>query len=575
MTTDIKNKKIAKRLQSIAHYLEMDEVDYKPFAYERAASSILRLEDSVEKIYEEKGRKGIEDISGVGEAIADKVEEFLLTGEMEHLKKLKEKFPVKMKDLLRVEGLGPKSIKKLYEELKVTDLIELKKAAKKGKIAELDGFGKKTEQNILEAISFLSKDEGKWALGEVLPIAENIFNGLKSIPEVEKISFAGSLRRMKEVVGDVDILVSAEKPSKVMKVFTSFDGIRKVLGVGDTKASIRFEEGFDVDLRIVKPESFGAALQYFTGSKEHNIKVRKIAIDNGFKLNEYGLFKGDDRIAGGTEEEIYKELGLNYIPPELREDHGEIEKAKNDDFSDLCKLEDLKGDLHTHTNWTGGVNSLEEMIEAAKQRGYDYLGISDHTKMLKIENGLDEDELLKQNKEIKRLNKEKKLEVLHGCEANILKDGSLDIGNEVLEKLDYVIAGIHSNFKMSEEKMTERLLKAIRNPLVNIISHPTGRLIKKREMLPLNMNKVLEVAKKEEVILEINSSPSRLDLSENLIRQCVDKGIKMVINSDSHHINQLETIRFGVGQARRGWATKKLIINSYKIEKLLNTLRKK
>lgn len=572
MTIDVKNKKIAERLQSIAHYLNMDDIDYKPFAYERAASSILQLEESIEKIYEKNGKEGIEEISGVGKAIADKVEEFLLTGEMEHLKKLKKKFPVKMEELLRVEGLGPKSVKRLYKDLRVTDLIELKKAAKKGQIAKLDGFGEKTEKNILEAISFLNKDKGKWALGEVLPIAENIFNGLKSIPEIEKISFAGSLRRMKELVGDVDILVSARKPTKVMKVFTSFNGIKKVLGVGNTKASIRLEEGFDVDLRIVKPESFGAALQYFTGSKAHNIKIRKIAIDNGFKLNEYGLFKKDDKIAGETEKEIYNKLGLNFIPPEIRENRDEIEKAKDQNFSNLCSLEDIKGDLHTHTNWTGGANTLEEMVEAAEERDYDYLGISDHTKMLKIENGLDEEELLKQSKEIEIIAKEKNFKILHGCEANILKDGSLDIEDEVLKKLDYVIAGIHSNFKMTKKEMTERLLKAIRNPLVDIISHPTGRLIKKREMLPLDMEKVLEAAKKEGVILEINSSPARLDLSENFIRQCVDQKIKMIINSDSHHVNQLENIKFGVGQARRGWAEKDMIINTYKTKKLLKIL---
>jgi DNA polymerase (family 10) len=448
----------------------MDDVDYKPFAYQRAASSIINLETDLRDIYEKKGREGIEEVSGVGEAIADKIEEYLLTGEMEHLKKLKKKFPVEMENLLRVEGLGPKSVKKLYDNLKITNLKELKKAAEDGKISKLDGFGKKTEKNIKEAINFLEKDEGKWALGEVLPRAKEIFNALNSLKEVEKINFAGSLRRMKEVVGDVDILVSAKKTKRIMKAFTSFKGIDKVLSVGETKASIKLREGFDVDLRIVDKNSFGAALQYFTGSKNHNIRVRKLAVKKGYKLNEYGLFKNGKRVAGKTEKEIYNKLGLNFIPPEVREDKGEVKEAFSNEFSNLCKVEDIKGDLHTHTNWTGGANTIEKMAKEAIKFGYNYIGIADHTKFLKIENGLNEEELLKQREEIKRVNeklKDKNFTILQGCEANILKDGSLDIDDKSLEQLDYVVAGIHSNFNLEREEMTERLIKAIDNPLVD------------------------------------------------------------------------------------------------------------
>lgn len=571
------NKEIAEKLNMIANYLQMDDIDYKPFAYQRAATSILSLEADLKEIYEKEGREGIEKISGVGEAIADKVEEFLLTGEMEHLEKLKDKFPVDMEDLLRVEGLGPKSIKKLYNNLQITDLKELKKQAEKGEISKLDGFGKKTEENIKEAIEFLEKDEGKWSLGEVLPRANEIFKDLESLKEVEKISFAGSLRRMKEVVGDVDILISAKKTERIMKAFTSFKDISKVLGVGDTKSSIKLKEGFDVDLRIVDKNSFGAALQYFTGSKNHNIRVRKLAVKKGYKLNEYGLFKNGKRVAGKTEKEIYNKLGLNFIPPELREDKGEVREALNNEFSQLCNLKDIKGDLHTHTNWTGGANTIEKMAEEAIKLGYDYIGIADHTKFLKIENGLNEEELSKQREEIKKINeklKENNFKILQGCEANILKDGSLDIDNKSLKKLDYVIAGIHSNFKLTEEEMTKRLVKAIENPLVDIISHPTGRLIKKREALPLNMDKIFRTAKKNGIILEINASPARLDLNEKYIKKCVEENIKLIINSDSHHFEQLKNIKFGVGQARRGWAQKKDIINTYPLQELVSLFKR-
>ena len=571
-----KNKNLAKILNRIADYLEMEEVKHKPFAYQRAANSILELEEPIDELYENKGRKAIIEIPGVGEAIADKAEEFLLTGEIEYLERLKNKFPVDMDNLLRVEGLGPKSIKKLYEELEIKSLDDLKKEAEKGSVSEVKGFGDKTVENILEAIKFLRKDEGKWSLGEVLPIAKEIFSQLESLDEVKKIAFAGSLRRRKEVVGDVDILVSASKTEKVMNTFISFESVEKVLGQGDTKASIRLEEGFDVDLRVVNMTSFGSALQYFTGSKSHNIKVRKIAISDEMKLNEYGLFKDGKKIAGKTEEEIYSKLGMTYIPPEIRENRGEVEEALKGKSFNLCELEDIKGDLHTHTTWTGGSQTVDEMALAAAEIGYEYIGIADHTKYLQIENGLDERELREQRKEIEKINQKLKEEgiditILQGCEANILKDGSLDITDDALSQLDYVIAGIHSHFKLPKEEMTERLIKAIKHPEVNIISHPTGRLIKKRESLSLDVEKIISVANEEGVVLEINSSPHRLDLSDRYIKRCVENGQLLVINSDTHHKDQLKNMEFGVGQARRGWAESGDILNTKNLKELLNT----
>lgn len=576
----MKNKEIAKKLDEIANFLELDDVKYKPFAYRRASSSILSLNNELADIYAKEGKDGLEKITGIGKNIADKVEEILLTGEIEHLRSLKEKYKVDIKNLSKVQGIGYRSIKKLYENLGIETLQELENAARKGDISSLEGFGEKTEKNILEAVKFLKKDEGRWSLGEVLPIANEIFANLQNLDEVKRINFAGSLRRKKELVGDVDILISAGSTKGIMDTFTSFKNIAKITSKGDTKSSIRLQSGFDVDLRVVAENSFGAALQYFTGSKNHNIKIRKLAISKGYKLSEYGLFRNGKRIAGKDEKDIYQKLGLFYIPPELRENKGEIEEAVSNDFSDLCNLDDIKGDLHLHSTWSGGIDSIREIANYGEEMGYLYLGITDHTKALQVENGLDEGRLLKQSEEISCVNKEiqkqgMQIKILHGCEANILKDGSLDIENSVLAKLDYVIAGVHSYFDMGENEMTSRLKKAIEHPQVNIISHPTGRLIKKRKGLSLNFKTVLKAAKQNNVALEINSSPARLDLDDNHIRECIETGVKVVINTDSHDKTQMQNIIFGVGQARRGWATKKMVINTFKLDNLLSFFNEK
>lgn len=576
----MKNKEIAKKLDEIANFLELDDVKYKPFAYRRASSSILSLNNELADIYAKEGKDGLEKITGIGKNIADKVEEILLTGEIEHLRSLKEKYKVDIKNLSKVQGIGYRSIKKLYENLGIETLQELENAARRGDISSLEGFGEKTEKNILEAVKFLKKDEGRWSLGEVLPIANEIFANLQNLDEVKRINFAGSLRRKKELVGDVDILISAGSTKGIMDTFTSFKNIAKITSKGDTKSSIRLQSGFDVDLRVVAENSFGAALQYFTGSKNHNIKIRKLAISKGYKLSEYGLFRNGKRIAGKDEKDIYQKLGLFYIPPELRENKGEIEEAVSNDFSDLCNLDDIKGDLHLHSTWSGGIDSIREIANYGEEMGYLYLGITDHTKALQVENGLDEGRLLKQSEEISCVNKEiqkqgMQIKILHGCEANILKDGSLDIENSVLAKLDYVIAGVHSYFDMGENEMTSRLKKAIEHPQVNIISHPTGRLIKKRKGLSLNFKTVLKAAKQNNVALEINSSPARLDLDDNHIRECIETGVKVVINTDSHDKTQMQNIIFGVGQARRGWATKKMVINTFKLDNLLSFFNEK
>ncbi len=571
----MKNEKIAKKLDLIATYLELDGVDYSPFAYRRASFSVLNMEKPLEEIYKKEKREGIEKLSGIGINIADKIEELFLTGEIEYLKDLQKKFPVDIESLLKVKGLGPKGVKKLYKELGVKSLKDLKEKTENGEVAKLDGFGEKTAQNILESLSFFSKEESRWSLENALSVCDEIIDKIKELKEVTKISSAGSLRRKKETIGDIDILVSAKDSSKIMDFFTSLKNVKSISGKGETKSSVILEDGLNVDLRVVKKESFGSALQYFTGSKNHNIKLRKLAIKKGFKLNEYGLFDKETQIAGENEKSIYQALELPYIIPELREDKGEIEEAiKGNDFSDLCQLEDIKGDLHIHSNWNGGLNPIEEIVKEAQKRNYFYIGIADHTKFLRIENGLDEETLEKQKEEIEKIDKKyKEIKILQGCEANILNDGSLDISDKALKKLDYVIAGIHSSFGMNQKDMTERVIKAIKHPKISIISHPTGRLIKRRDSLNLDMEKVFKVAKKEKVILEVNSSLARLDLNDKNINYCINNGIKIIINSDAHEKRQLKNIEYGIWQAKRGWAKKEDVVNSYNLKDLLKILK--
>jgi len=573
-----KNQELAKIFYEIADFLEMEGVKFKPYAYQKAAITLETLEKDVTEIYEKGGQKALLEIPGIGKSIAEKIEEYLKTGKIEYYLQLKAKTPVNIKELTQIEGLGPKRVKVLYEKLGIKNLKDLEKAAKEHKIKNLFGFDEKTERNILEGIEFLKASKGRFLLGEILPIVREIYEKLKSLKEVEIIDTAGSVRRKKETIGDVDFLVVSKNPEKVMDFFVSLPGIVKVWGKGKTKSSVRMKEGFDIDLRVVPKKSYGAALQYFTGSKEHNIALRRIAISKGLKLSEYGLFKGEKMIAGETEKEIYESLGMEWIPPELRENKGEIEAAIKRKLPKLIGYEQIKGDLHCHVKWRGkdgGANSIEEMALTALKMGYQFIGIACHTKFLKIEHGLDEKDLIERNKEIDRLNEKFKerginFKILKGCEANILNDGSIDISDSVLEKLDFVIAGIHSNFKMEKEKMTERIIRAMKNPNVDIISHPTGRILKKRNEYQIDIEKILRAAKEYKVVLEINSYPERLDLSAENIRKAKEIGVKMVINTDSHHKDQLRFIEYGISQARRGWAEKKDIINCWELKEMLN-----
>jgi DNA polymerase (family 10) len=572
----MKNQEIAKIFYEIAYFLEMEGVKFKPYAYEKAALTLEGLEKDVEEIYKKEGFEGLRKIPGIGESIAKKIEEYLKTGKIQYYEDYKKKYPINLDELMGIEGLGPKRLKVLYEKLGIKNLKDLEEAIKAHKIAALPGFGEKSEKNILEAIEFAKRSKGRFLLGDILPIVKEVYEKLKSLKEVERIDVVGSIRRMKETIGDVDFLVISKNPKPIMDFFVSLPGVIKVWGKGNTKASVRMREGFDMDIRVLPKKSYGAALQYFTGSKEHNIALRKIAIEKGLKLSEYGLFKGSEMIAGEKEEEIYQKLGMDWIPPELREDRGEIEAALKHKLPRIIDYKDIKGDLHVHSKWDGGENSIEEIAEYAIKMGYEYVGIADHTKFLKIEHGLDEKRLRERNKEIDKLNQKfkGKIKILKGCEANILPDGKIDIDDECLKEQDFVIAGVHSRFKMSKEEMTERIIRAMKNPNVDIISHPTGRLIQKRGEYEIDFDKILKVAKETGTILEINSYPERLDLNELNIKKAKEMGVKMVINTDAHHVDQMRFIELGIAQARRGWAEKEDIINCWPLEKMLKFLKR-
>jgi DNA polymerase (family X) len=573
----MKNRGIARMFFEISEFLEMENVPFKPYAYQKAALTLETLKDDIGDIYRSGGLKALKEIPSIGENIAKKIEEVLTTGKLRYYEDFKKKMPIELDEIVRVEGVGPKKAKVLYEKLGVTNRKELEDAARSGKIASLAGFGEKTQRNIIEAAEFLKRSHGRFLLGEILPVAEEVVGRLKELKEVRKIEIAGSLRRRKETIGDLDILVTSRNPSRIMDFFTKMPGVAKVWGKGSTKSSVRMKEGFDMDLRVIPDESYGAALQYFTGSKDHNIALRKIAIDRGLKLNEWGLFRGSQSIAARTEEDVYKALGLRWMPPEIREDRGEIEAARDGRLPDLITPKDIRGDLHVHSNWDGGADSIEDIAQAAKKMGYDYVGISDHTRFLKIERGLDEKKIRERNREIDRLNEKlsrpRAFRVLKGCEANIMNDGSIDLEDEVLAEMDFVIAGIHSQFKMSRAAMTVRICRAMENRHVGILSHPTGRILMRRDEYEIDFEQILKAAKKTGTVLEINSFFERLDLNDVNILHAKKAGVRMCVTTDAHRAEQMHQMSFGIAQARRGWAEKKDIINAWPVEKLLASLR--
>lgn len=570
----MKNQLVVRILTEIADMLDMQGVEFKPRAYRRAARTVESLAEPIEQV---SAQGKLMDLPGIGEAIAKKIKEIIDTGTLRYYEELKQKTPVDLESLLAVEGMGPKTVGLLYKRLGIKTLDDLQRSAQEHKIREIKGLGQKTEQNILTGIELAKRSMGRTLLGDALPIADEICEALRHVirttREGGQVEAAGSLRRMKETVGDIDIVASTSVPSKLLDEFTQLPGIRKVLEKGETKSSVLLE-GLQIDLRVVATESFGSAMMYFTGSKDHNIALRKLALDQGLKLNEYGLFKGNEQMAARTEDGLYKTLGLEYIPPELREDHGEIAAARKHHLPDLIPYDGIHGDLQVHTRWSDGQQTIEEMALAAKELGYEYIAITDHYSKTPIVNGLNEERLRKQMKEIDRTNKESRgAHVLKGAEVDIAYDGTLS-GGEVLKELDMVVASIHGTFKQSKNEMTRRLVAAMESGLVNIIGHPTGRKINEKNPSDIDLDELFEASKRTKTYLEVNASPQRLDLNDANAALALRSGCKLAINTDAHNREQLKNIRFGIGVARRAWTERKDIINAQPLSELRRDLEK-
>ena len=584
----MKNVEIVRIFHEIAYLIQIAENDlntvYKVRAYEKAADVIENLTVGLEEIYLKNGVQGLRKIPSIGNAISLKIEEFIKSDKIDYHQELTTKIPLKVSEFYNMRGIGPKTIKILYEKLKITSISDLEKAASEGRIAKLKGFSKMKEENILRTIQLSKKNKTRYLLGDVYPLIKKIESRLTTEDSVIRCAVVGSFRRMKETIGDIDILVSTKEPEKVVNFFVNMPEVEEIRGKGKAKAFVELSNGIGVDLLVVPEESFGSASQYFTGNKDHNISLRNLAISIGLHLNEWGLFtKKKKQIAGDDEQEIYEKLHLEYIPPELRENCGEIEYFSNNkkERLDLIDYGDLKGDLHTHSEKTDGTKSIKDMaLQARKKFGLDYIAISDHTKSLRLANGLNENQLLDQINKIRELNDvineystDSRFRILSSAEVNILKDGTLDIVNNVLDKLDIVGASIHSNFSLSKDIQTERLIKAAKNPSIDILFHPTGRIINKREGYSIDVEKIINTACETRTVLEINSSYNRLDLRDEHIRLAVQNGVKLAINSDAHHPVHFAYLLFGIGQARRGWAKKMDIINTLKVDTLLKELK--
>ena len=548
----------------MALFLELDGVPFKPRAYEKAALAVEALARPLHEIEASEGEAGIDALPAIGRGIAERIVEMLRTGRMHDLEALRAKTPIDLRGLSAIEGLGPKGVKVLYQELGIRDVPALARACREGRVRELPHFGAKSEQKILAGIAFLASSGGRQPLGSVLPLAREIERRLAELPGVEQAVVAGSVRRSRETIGDLDFVVSCRAPGAVAEAFAALPEVAHVHALGERKTLVRLARGMDADLRVVAPESFGAALLYFTGSKAHNLALRSLARRRGLKLNEYGLFRGDRQLAGRSEEQVYEALGLRFVPPELREDAGEIEAAREGRLPQLIQHGELRGDLQVQTRWTDGAASIEAMVEAARALGLEYIAITDHTRDLAMARGLDEARLLEQGEAIRRLNRKLRgFRVLRGAEVNIREDGSLDVADEALAKLELVGAAVHSHFRQSRAEMTRRLVRAIEHPQVDVLFHPTGRSLGHREPVALDIDAVVAAAKRTGTVLEIDAMPDRLDLPDLYVRKAVEAGVELAIDSDAHqpaHLGYADVL--GVAVARRGWARRGDVVNT-------------
>lgn len=570
----VQNSEIAEMFHEVADLLEIEDANpFRVRAYRNAARTIEGYAKRIYKMIDDGD--DLKEISGIGEDLAEKIKEVVDTGNLRFLEDLRARTPHSLIELLKISGLGPKRVQQLYQELNITNLQELQDALKSGKVSELDGFGNKTVENILEAIEVGSFGEKRTRYDIAEQFVAPILDYLKALDYVEEAVAGGSFRRRKATVGDLDIIAISDQGDDVCKAFVEYDSVNEILSQGETKASVSLRSGLQVDLRVVKRESFGAALLYFTGSKAHNIHLRNIAVDKGYKLNEYGIYKGDEKIGGETEEEIYEFFDMPYIKPELREDKGEIEAALKGKLPDLVNLEDIRGDLQMHTTESDGKNSIAEMAQTADELGYEYIAITDHSSHIGVTNGLKPEDIDTYLKKIDEFNEQNDgVWVLKGIEVDILKDGSLDLPDEVLGKLDIVLASIHSNFDLNEEEQTNRIIKALENPNVNILAHPTTRMIGTRKPINLDLQKIMEKSLSLGCFLEINASPERLDLWDDAILSAVESGLKLAISADAHRKNDFYNMKYGVFQARRGWASKSDILNTLPFKELKKQLQR-
>jgi len=568
----MKNKELADLFERMADILEFKgENPFKISAYRKASRIIGDLTHDIEDIAE-SGK--LKDVPGIGEGMAQKIIEYLKTGKVSKFEEIRKEVSDELIAIMDIPGMGPKTLAMLHKEKGISNLSQMEKAVEDGSLLGLPGIGEKKVENIKRGIELLKQSKGRMNLGIAFPVAKQIVETLREKTGSRKIEWAGSLRRMRENIGDIDILATGPNPEKIIHTFTHLPEVKEILASGETKASVIVGGGIQIDLRVVEEDSYGAALQYFTGSKGHNIHLRGIAKARGIKINEYGVFKGEKKIGGKEEKDVYRALGMDWIEPELREDRGEIEASQNGRLPKLIEQSEIKGDLHVHSKWSDGSSTIEEIARAAQKRGYQYVAICDHSKSLKIAHGLDESRLMKQIEEIDRINEKMKgFQILKGTEVDILADGKLDLSEKVLEKLDLVVAAVHSGFKQDKERMTKRIIRAIESPLVHILAHPSGRLLGARDPYEVEIEEVMEAAKEHNKALEINAYFERLDLDDIHCRKAKEMGIKLAIGTDSHHLDQLWMITLGVAVARRGWLETPDLLNTVSLKEILKWRR--